>query len=108
MWWPFRKGPKQYRFDIEVTQGHIDNGVAGNRNYCPVALAMRDAGLSVPVVGLKSGCAMSEVGFMGILVGLTFTWPKCLTRFVEDFDKGKNVEPFKASIFGVRPTKQSA
>lgn len=36
---------------IQVTQEHIDKGVQHDCNYCPIALACRDAGLEDATVG---------------------------------------------------------
>jgi len=69
--------------EITVTQWHIDHGVKGLCAYCPVALALHDAGLfgTVQDTWLTIG-------------GKNYASPIEVESFVFDFDHSFPVEPF--------------
>ena len=74
---------KQFR--VPVLQEHIDNGKPGDANYCPIALAFKDAGYS-PVV-------VTEMKIHFKMDGFVYTMPVILE--VEQFIFGNYIENFQ-------------
>ena len=85
---------------ITVTQEHIDCGVAGAEEQCPVALAMLEAGLGSPSVGgdyaewsRRWGGTGPNAGY--VVDSFTGTLPTEAADFVERFDEERpTVRPF--------------
>ena len=77
---------------IEVTQKHINKGVKGKCNRCPVALAISDT-FGTPEVGIfyKNGWIDSEDDYKD------FNLSRSVSRFIGRFDKlgKKAVKPFR-------------
>ena len=74
---------------IQVTEKHIEKGVAGAADCCPVALALGDAGFHDPHVGPYSMSALSVDGGRRS-IGL----PLVVKAFVSAFDARRHTEPF--------------
>ena len=68
--------------EFDVTQEHIDAGVALQPRHCAVALGARDAGLNVEVT-------MSAI--MLNCDGITWATDEALRRFIGHFDAYKDV-----------------
>lgn len=75
---------------VIVTKEHIDNGVCGSSTNCPIAYALIE----------KSSVKLRSVGSGFVEVvnkkNETFLYilPQKARQFIEDFDDGKEVEPF--------------
>ena len=78
---------------IEVTKEHIEDGEKDSKFYCPIALAMKDAGYDRPCVG-----ALDVSWFIGKGDWNCAGLPTDAAQFVEDFDDGLNVEPFEFDL----------
>lgn len=77
---------------ISVTKKHIKHGTAGDYNLCPIALAMKAAGLRRPQVGPTDITYLKKGGRKKKHACLT----RKLTRFINAFDDGwDDVKPFK-------------
>ena len=79
------------RYQIDVTQDDIENGVPGNAQYCPVALALARACPGV-LWRVRDGCAIRhECG-----PDATSTWihlPRYVWDWVREYDRVSNVPP---------------
>lgn len=73
---------------IRVTQEHIDKGIRNDVCLCPVALALKSAGICEPYV---TGDEI-EVG------SASYSPPEKVTNFIFKFDAGESVRPFKFSV----------
>lgn len=77
---------------INVTWEDIENGIPGTPVYCPIAQAAKREMI---------GCTNFAVGsFIMWVMGLDrryleFALPPEATMFIEAFDTGRDVEPFK-------------
>jgi hypothetical protein len=80
---------------ISVTQEHIDNGVRGNCEKDPIALAMIDAKWMRPWVGPLT---IRTDGFNGGCMRQSFETPEIVWKFLSDFDNGRPVEPFEFEV----------
>jgi len=77
--------------DIAVTQADIYNGIKGDCNCCPVALAVKRAG------GLAVRVSQEiEADFDGDLH--SFGIPPELVAFITAFDDGRDVEPISCTL----------
>lgn len=78
---------------IEVKEKHIKKGKPRNSCDCPIALAMKDAGLKDCFV---------ECLFVDISNNLeTYTMvnlPAKVSQFIHDFDEGLEVSPFEFEL----------
>jgi len=73
---------------IRVTQEHIDSGDKGRATSCPIANALRCEGYVYPSV-----CAQF------VRVGARmYNLPDSVTNFIQNFDKGVEVEPFEFEL----------
>lgn len=81
---------------IRVTQDHIDRGMEGNINLCPIAQAIR-ACTEYPYAWVGSIKWYTSVG------GESMMLPRKARRFIKRFDAGKPVKPFS---FKLRSTKK--
>lgn len=79
---------------IEVTADHISKGFRMARKSCPIALAMKDAGLVNPTVGV-SGIWHGPDGDRRYCAA-----KKQVARFITDFDECLKVEPFNFLLEG--------
>jgi hypothetical protein len=86
---------------ISVTQDHIKKGRKASCGHCPIALALKDAGLKdISVeshhVTIHNGRKYIENGkecaYHRILV------PYEVTHFIYDFDNGRKVETFEFEL----------
>lgn len=82
---------------IKVAQHHIDLGERYRGEFCPVARAMADAGLSEPVVDGEF-CWWNDYGKQAAL-------PEDAVRFVAHFDDGLPVEPLEFEIEEMEPVQ---
>lgn len=73
---------------IQVTQEHIEKGVACSHTQCPIALAMKDAGIKEPMVRLYSISYVLEGRYFGTYC------PKGLMRKIIKFDADGKIKPF--------------
>jgi hypothetical protein len=69
---------------IEVKEHHILKGRRRCALFCPVALALRDIGMSEPVVATK------ELTYRDKLIPL----PQNVKDFIYKFDRREDVAPF--------------
>ena len=74
---------------IRVTQEHIDKGIRGSCTKCPIALALIDAGLDNPSVG---------VYYMRGGGRHLFGCPQIIKNFMTLFDNGAYAAPFEFEI----------
>lgn len=81
------------KLTIRVTQEHIDKGHRNSCGKCPVALAMKDAGLGDPQVGVHGFQYLHSDGFWttGIL-------PEYVRDFIRHFDGAYSVSPFEFDV----------
>jgi len=85
--------PKQLAgrtFTVRVTRKDIREGQPDDPNYCPIALALQRA-TGVEDVEVESSSIRVD-GFKEL------TTPRHIEDFVEDFDGGGNVKPFRFRI----------
>lgn len=101
------------KFNIKVTQDHINKGERENGYECAISLAFIDmpnvvhVPYSTPVVGEEEGIAKFETTdgteYKAIL-------PKNVVEFIQAFDKNKEVEPIEfeidADVIGPQPWDQ--
>lgn len=84
---------------IEVTQRHIDDGQPMMCGSCPVALAIQEkTGLACVVYGtfIAIGSRVDGNGFYRYLAEyFRFDTPKTVAKFIERYDDGLLVKPFK-------------
>ena len=76
------------RYQIDVTQDDIENGVPGNAQYCPVALALARACPGV-LWRVRDGCAIRHDG-----PDSTSTWihlPRYVWDWVREYDRVSTV-----------------
>lgn len=75
---------------IRVGRDHIKAGKQESSSHCPIAIAFHDAGFKAARVGPDcywiSGSLMSR------------DLPENAKTFIEDFDEGRSVKPFKFTI----------
>lgn len=69
-------------FHFEVLQKHIDAGVQGNVDRCPVALTIKEAGHEC------------SVGDEIIIDGKRYSCPQTVSNFISDFDGDYWPPPF--------------
>ncbi len=76
---------------VKVTQAHITAGKRSSKLYCPIALALKAAGLYNVRVGpcIISARRRSD--------GLSVKWnlPRLAVDFIERFDSGEQVRAFE-------------
>lgn len=80
--------PKQIR--VNVTQEDIDSGHKNSCSRCPVALAV---GRIFPNNEMMDVVECIRVGYKGSYTEYAIT--KQTNRFINDFDNGEKVSPFK-------------
>lgn len=81
------------KYQVQVTQKHIEKGARNNSGKCPIALALRSIGATRVGVG-GALCRFRIEGAKHELVRL----PKKARDFVENFDDGNPVRPFRFTI----------
>jgi hypothetical protein len=76
---------------IEVKQKHIRKGVRGNMCNCPIALAVEE------VTGTRAevACSIAVWPANGEGENSVYRVTRSCDRFMEKFDNGKKVKPFK-------------
>lgn len=78
---------------VEVTQEHIEKGVRGECGSCPLSLAFSELFNQRVFVGRVS------FSFPDVKKPLPhFRLPKIAEEFIDNFDKGKPVQPFSVLI----------
>lgn len=82
---------------IKVTKEHIKNGTKLDCNYCPVALAIKEQIEDTSCVEVCDGMSHIISFFKGD-DPLEFTAPDKVYEFVEHFDLGEAVKPFKFEL----------
>lgn len=82
---------------IQVTQEHIRKGRPAIKRYCPVALALHDAGYLNARVGVFDVyiTASRSLDIVGTPV---YEW-------IRRFDEGKPVEPFEFDLDALAPER---
>lgn len=84
-------GVEKMSFKVEVKHEHILFGVAEHCERCPVALALQDQGCTEVEVCNEEISFLSDDG--------TFYWqgntPGQVRAFIDQFDAGNDVEPFR-------------
>lgn len=80
---------------IAVKQKHIDSGSPGKCGRCPIALSLKDAGLSYVAVGRVS------FGYGRLIERKRVLLPVAVSQFIGDFDKGYPVVPFSFELEGI-------
>jgi hypothetical protein len=80
---------------VEVTQKHINKGLRNDCRRCPIALALKDAGLSDVVV-------MRSIVLIHPRRGSQYRYscalPTSVSQFIESFDSIQGVEPFSFEL----------
>lgn len=76
---------------VKVTQEHIDKGIACDCEFCPLALALHDMGLTEAIVGVDDWVPEHH--------GDELLLPPKARKFVSAFDYGYNVEPTEIELF---------
>jgi hypothetical protein len=77
---------------VRVTEEHIGRGARGQNNCCPIALAVKDAGVPWARVGsLSIRLLLRDMTFLVRL-------PEAAMRFVAAFDNGHPVRPIYFEI----------
>ena len=79
---------------VDVTQDHIDKGEPNSPCDCPVALALRDAGVINPSVYDKIGLNTLNADLTSAMADDWVDTPSVVGKFVSDFDEHLDVEPF--------------
>ena len=74
---------------VQVTMNDIKNGLRGNNTYCPIARAIRRVANKRRVV---LGCKLAIVG------NKSYILPHAARIFIELFDFGHNVSPFRFTL----------
>lgn len=87
---------------ILVTQAHIERGKPSNCTECPIALALRDAGVETPRVG-KTTVVYGPL--FAVTTGALYVpfqgcadLPPAAETFRRDFDRGDPVQPIAFDI----------
>jgi hypothetical protein len=80
---------------IKVLERHILEGSPCEQGHCPIALAMRDAGITSPHV------ASLYVLYVSNGVARSSSLPKEARDFVRNVDVGNAVEPFEFELSGI-------
>ena len=83
--------------EIEVTKQHIKDGRKLDCNYCPVALAIRDAVTNSTCVEVCDDMSPIISFYKGDDL-LEFAAPDSVYEFIENFDLGGSVKPFKFTL----------
>ena len=86
---------------INIEQKHIKKGRKSDVNYCPIAMALREQfnlGKDMDAVSVNDDeiTIYKSNGFF-----FRFTWdtlPKIAESFINKFDGGKKVKPFKFKL----------
>lgn len=86
---------KQTVVVVSVTKDHIKKGVKSEKDCCPMALAMKDAGCKDVIVDRTAMFFRETNGDENAIV-----LPDDVKRFVDDFDRGMKVKPitFKLTL----------
>jgi len=80
---------------INVTQDHIDRGVASSPETCAVSLAIRESYETCHVVGtFESKIMVLIVDKQGDVFSLKMSTPDAVREFLVAFDTKKPVRPF--------------
>jgi hypothetical protein len=76
---------------VEVKQKHIKNGIPGSACRCPIALAVKDAGLEEPAV-------ICGITFGSIENRIRVPLLKKASAFIDRFDNSQPVKPFSFQL----------
>lgn len=80
---------------ISVKQGHIEAGIPGDDNFCPIALALHEMGPEYQNLSVGSWRLWDRSdGHLEPVADL----PREATTFVFDFDKERTVHPFTFEV----------
>ena len=80
---------------VEVTQEHINQGVAGNYESCPIALAMQDNGLKRVVVTHVYIFYDQKLSQFQLYTRVYLEIDSAIREWMKDFDGGKKVFPIQ-------------
>lgn len=86
------------KIEIEVTQDDIDKGETNHSCKCPIARAINRV-CPKASVGTYYCYLYEEPGKYGSYGGIQVEMPYVFKQFVNDFDCGKPVQPFKHTIY---------
>lgn len=81
---------------IKVTKENIELGLAKDGEFCPVGLALKDAGLFRPWVTRSFIRGRPPLGSEKVV---NMDTPENVTRFISRFDNHRPVKPFNFYIF---------
>lgn len=76
---------------INVTGRHIAGGKRSDCNYCPIALAFKEAGLNIQVGSYFIHRSPDDLENASEL-------PNAVCDFIRKFDRGQPVQPFSFEI----------
>ena len=76
---------------VKVTREHIENGQKNDCRYCPIGLALKDAGINTMT---KERWVQNENGWIDTSATLSHR----LETFASNFDNGKPVHPFSFRV----------
>ena len=79
---------------ISVLENHILFGKKNSSSYCPIALALRDAGLQLPQVAEN----VIQVVKQGPLCNSVRKTPLSALLFIKRFDAGMSVTPMSFEL----------
>jgi len=79
-------------FRVKVTKKHINFGMMGDSDQCPIALALRGKGFEKVCVGTTD--TYFEV-LNGKSKSYSYYLPKKARQFIEDFDNAGDVSPIE-------------
>ncbi len=83
----------KHKFEIDVMQCHIDQGKKDDCSKCPIALALKELGF----VGLKVDID-DLYKTVNQYIRISIKIPFRATNFIDTFDHGFLVKPFKFTI----------
>ena len=83
---------------VEVTQENINQGVAGNPESCPVALAMEKNGFEDVEVGDTLMCYSQQPSSLQFYTPVCIKVDSPISQWIYDFDGGEEVFPIQINI----------
>ena len=90
------------KINFSVKQKDIDDGLVGKCNHCPVALsARRRLKRFLTIIGVFVGPEEMIVTYSTDAYPyerLSLVLPFSVSRFIGDFDRGREVKPFRFSL----------
>jgi hypothetical protein len=81
---------------VRVSQDHINRGISGNCERCPVALALLEAFPEAKSVGVDAD--LIEIYYQGTVDSDEFGTPEAAAVFISNFDDNIVGEPFEFEL----------